>query len=529
VRIRKAQPQFGGAPPCSSRYPETRVSTDNLEQQRPADAREAEALGLVAFRCRLPRLAPARPEQEKTMLDHTTIDSLRTRFRGDVIVPGDAAYEPARRVYNAMIDKSPAVIARCTDVADVRQAVSFGQQEGLLTAIRGGGHNGGGLGTCDGGLVVDLSRMRGVRVDPSAQTVRVDGGCTFGDLDHATHAFGLAVPGGIVSTTGVAGLTLGGGIGHLTRRFGLTIDSLLEADVVLADGRFVTASPKQNDDLFWAIRGGGGNFGVVTSFLFRAHEVSTVNAGPFFWPIEATAEVMAWYREFIVKAPPELSGFFATMTIPPAPMFPAELHMKQVCAVVWCHSGETAALDALLAPVRRARKPAFEHVGPMPLPVLQGLFDGLFPPGLQWYWKADFVKELSDQAIAVHAEYGRKLPTMLSTMHLYPIDGAAHRVAADATPFAYRDANWAEVIVGVDPDPANKDRIVSWAREYWEASHPFGAGGAYVNFMMDENQDRVRASYRGNYGRLAAIKARYDPTNFFRVNQNISRAVAGAA
>jgi hypothetical protein len=501
------------------------LDTTNLGMLRADTARRPEA---SAIRRRGPRTAgPSRSGQEDRMLDQTTIDSLRTRFRGDVIVPGDGTYESARRVYNAMIDRSPAVIARCADVADVRQAVSFGSQEGVITAIRGGGHNGGGLGTCDNGLVIDLSRMRGVHVDPVARTVRVDGGCTWGDVDHATHGFGMATPAGIISTTGVGGLTLGGGIGHLTRRCGLSIDNLLEADMVLADGRFVTASPMKNEDLFWAIRGGGGNFGVVTSFLFRLHDVNMVNAGPFFWPIDATAEMMTYYRDFIVKAPENLNGFFATMTVPPAPPFPADLHLKKVCAIVWCHSGEAAEANRLIDPVRRYRKPMFEHVGSMPFPVLQSLFDGLYPPGLQWYWKADFVKDLRDQAIALHAEYGARMPTMLSGMHLYPIDGAAHRVGPTDTPFAYRDANWAEVIIGVDANPANRDRIISWARDYWNATNPFGAGGAYVNFMMDESQDRVRASYRQNYDRLASIKAAYDPANFFRVNQNITPGTAG--
>ncbi|HEY3383080.1 MAG TPA: FAD-binding oxidoreductase [Vicinamibacterales bacterium] len=463
------------------------------------------------------------------MLDQAQVDDLRSHLRGEVIARGEAGYDAARRVYNAMIDRYPAVVARCADVADVREAVRFGREHDLLVAVRGGGHNGGGLGTCDGGIVIDLSRMRGVRVDPEARTVRVDGGCTWGDVDHATHAFGMAAPAGIISTTGVAGLTLGGGIGHLTRRCGLTIDNLLEADVVLADGRIVTASAARNDDLYWAIRGGGGNFGVVTSFLFRLHEVAIVTAGPMVWPMEQAAEVMQFYREFIVKAPEELNGFLALMTVPPAPPFPAELHMKKMCAIVWCHSGPAAKVEDALRPVRAFSRPAFEFLGQMPYPRVQSMFDGLYPPGLQWYWKADFVTTLGDKAIAAHVEHGANLPTMHSTMHLYPIDGAAHRVSRTATPFAYRDANWAEVIVGVDPSPANRDRIVSWARAYWDATHPFGAGGAYVNFMMEEDQDRVRASYGENYDRLVRIKAKYDPANFFRVNQNIRPAAAHAA
>jgi FAD/FMN-containing dehydrogenase len=462
-------------------------------------------------------------------MDRAKIDGFASGFRGEVIRRGDANYDSARRVYNAMIDRTPALIARAVDVADVQHAVRFGGEQSLLVAVRGGGHNGGGLGTCNDGLVIDLSRMRSVRVDPDARTVRVDGGCTWGDVDHATHAFGMATPCGFISTTGVGGLTLGGGIGYLTRKHGLTIDNLLEADVVLADGRIVTASPRRNEDLFWALRGGGGNFGVVTSFLFKLHAVDTVSAGPMLWPLEHTAEVMQFYREFILSASEDLNGFFAVMTVPPAPPFPEAIHLKKMCGIVWCHAGRPQDLETVMRPVRKLRKPAFEFVGQMPFPMLQSMFDGLYPPGLQWYWKADFVTTLSDQAIAAHVEHASRLPTMHSTMHLYAIDGAAHRVAPTDTAFAYRDANWAEVIVGVDPNPAGKDAIVSWARAYYEATHPFGTGGAYVNFMMDDEPDRVRASYRENYDRLVTVKTKYDPKNYFRVNQNIQPAATRTA
>ncbi|HTS13455.1 MAG TPA: FAD-binding oxidoreductase [Candidatus Limnocylindrales bacterium] len=450
-----------------------------------------------------------------------TFDELKTAFRGELIQPADPGYEAARKVYNGMINKRPRLIARCVDVADVIAAVKYGSSNNLLTAIRGGGHNGAGLATCDDGLVIDLSRMKGVRVDPAGKTVRAEGGCLWGDVDHATWPFGLAVPCGFVSTTGVGGLTLGGGLGHLTRGFGLTIDNLLAVDVVLADGSFVTASEKENADLFWAVRGGGGNFGVVTSFKFRAHPVKAIHAGLTFWPLEQTVEVMKAYREFILKAPENVSGFFAFLTVPPAPMFPAELHLMKVCGIMWCCTGPASQAEAATRPMRSVGKPIFDHVGEMPLPVVNSLFDALYPTGLQWYWRADFVKELSDKAIAQHAEYGAKLPTMHSTMHLYPIDGAAHRVGRNDTAFSYRDANWAQVIVGVDPDPANKDKITSWCKDYFEALHPYSAGGAYINMMMDEGQERVQASFRDNYARLVTIKKKYDPKNFFRVNQNI--------
>jgi FAD/FMN-containing dehydrogenase len=459
------------------------------------------------------------------MIDAPSLQTLRGQMRGTLLEPSDAGYDAARRVHNAMIDKRPRLIAQCADVADVIAAVNFARTQGLLLAVRGGGHNGGGLGVCDDGLVLDLGRLRGIRVDPVARTARAEGGCTWADVDHATHAFGMATPSGIISSTGVGGLTLGGGIGHLSRRFGLSIDNLLSVDMVLADGSFVTADARHNEDLFWAVRGGGGNFGVVTSFEFRLHALRTVVGGPTLWPLERAAEVMRWYREFLPTAPPELNGFFAFMTVPPAPPFPESLHLQKMCGVVWCWSGDPAGAEQAFAPIRAA-EPALYGVGTMPYPMLQGAFDGLYPAGLQWYWRADFVKELSDEAIALHVEHGSALPTMHSTMHMYPIDGAVHHVGRRETPFAYRDSRWAAVIVGVDPDPAMAEPITTWCKRYWEALHPYSAGGAYVNFMMDEGQERVQATYRENYARLAEVKARFDPGNLFRVNQNIHPAAA---
>jgi FAD/FMN-containing dehydrogenase len=423
-----------------------------------------------------------------------------------------------------MIDRRPRAIARCADVSDVITAVSFAREHELLLAVRGGGHNGGGLGSCDDGLVIDLSRMKGVRVDPARRTARVEGGCTWGDVDHATHGFGLATPSGIISTTGVGGLTLGGGIGYLTRKFGLAIDNLIGADIVLADGRFVTVSADEHSDLFWVIRGGGGNFDVVTSFLFRLYPVKTVVAGPTLWPLNQAADLLRWYREFITNAPEDMNGLFAFLTVPPEPTFPEHLHLQPMCGVIWCYTGPKEASDTAFRSIRDFGLPALDGIQTMAFPALQSAFDNLYPLDLQWYWKADFVNELSEQAIALHVEHGSQLPTMQSAMNLYPINGAAHRVSPKDTAFSYREATWAEVIVGVDSDPANKERITTWAKEHWDALHPHSAGGAYVNFMMDEGANRVKDSYRDNYDRLAALKAEFDPTNLFRVNQNIQPA-----
>ena len=458
------------------------------------------------------------------MLNKASLDQFRISLRGELIQPQDEGYDAARKVYNGMIDRRPRLIARCLDVGDIISAVKFAKENNLLLAVRGGGHNGAGLGVCDDGLVIDLSRRRGIRVDPKKRTVQVESGCTWGDVDHATHVFGLAVPCGIISTTGVAGLTLGGGHGYLTRKFGLTIDNLLEADVVLADGSFVTASAGENEDLYWALRGGGGNFGVVASFTFKAYPVSTVYAGPMLWPLDKAVQVMEWYREFLPKAPEEMFGFLAFLNVPPAPPFPEHLHGKTMCGVVWCYSGPINEAEKAFKPIRQIGPPAVDFVGPMPYPMLQTLFDPLLPTGLQWYWKGDFVNELSDEAIKLHLKYGSELPSLLSTMHLYPIDGAPQRVKKNDTAFSFREARWSMVIAGIDPDPTNKDRITKWAKTYWEALHPYSAGGAYVNFMMEEGQNRVEATYRDNYKRLSQIKRKYDPMNLFRVNQNIPPA-----
>ena len=449
---------------------------------------------------------------------------LGARFEGELIGPVDGNYDEARALFNAMIDKRPTVIARCASAEDVAQVIGFASTHDLPLAIRGGGHNGGGLGSVDDGIVADLSRLRAISVDPDSRTVRVGGGATWGEVDAATNPHGLAVPCGIISTTGVGGLTLGGGLGHLTRGYGLTIDNLIAADVVLADGQLVRASADENAELFWAIRGGGGNFGAVTEFTFQGHPVSEIVGGPTFWPIEQTEEVLAAYRDFLPALERNATGFFCWHRVPPAEPFPEEFHLRLVCGIVWCIVGSDEEAERAMAPMLAVGEPLIHGVGRMPLPALNSAFDGVYAPGDQWYWRADFVNEIPDEAIARNTDWNERRPTWKCGSHLDPIDGAAQDVGDDETPWAYRDTRWAQVIVGVDADPEKARELRDWTVGYWEAVHEFSAGGAYVNMMMDEGQERVRASYRGNYERLARAKSTYDPQNVFSVNQNIKPA-----
>ncbi len=461
----------------------------------------------------------------KAVLQDADVQKLKGSFRGELLRPGDTGYDEARTVWNGMIDKHPALVARCTGVTDVINAVKFARQHNLLVAIRGGSHNVTGAATCDGGLMIDLSPMKGIRVDPEARTARAEGGCTWGDLDHATHAFGLAAPGGIISTTGIGGLTLGGGIGHLTRKCGLSCDNVVSADVVLADGTFVTASDRKNPDLLWGLRGGGGNFGVVTSFEFKLHPVSTVYAGPLLYPLEKAGEALRNYRDYMEKAPEDLNAFFAFLIVPPGPPFPEHLHNKTLCGVVCCYSGPMEKAEEVIKPLRQVGPPLADFVGPMPYPALQSMFDGLVPAGLQNYWKADFMTELSDAAIDAHVKYGPSIPTVSSAMHIYPVNGAANRVGKDATAFYHRSARYVHVIAAMYPNPADTPKNVAWVRDYWTALHPLSAGGAYVNFLMEEGDDRIKATYGDNFQRLATLKTKYDPANLFRLNQNIKPMV----
>ncbi|HUF58742.1 MAG TPA: FAD-binding oxidoreductase [Actinomycetota bacterium] len=452
----------------------------------------------------------------------STVQELRGQTSGQVITQDDLGYDEARAVYNAMIDKRPSVVVRATEAADVVAAVNHARENGLDLAVRGGGHSVPGFGTVDDGVVIDLSGMRAVTVDPASKTARAQGGATWGDFNDATNAHGLGTTGGIISTTGVGGLTLGGGIGYLTRGAGLSCDNLLSAEVVTADGRTLTASEQENEDLFWALRGGGGNFGVATSLEFRLHPVADIYGGPMFFEVDDAADVLRWYREFIVDAPEEFGGFPAWQIAPPLPFIPEERHGDTFLAFVGCWAGPIDQGEQMLKPLHDVAPIVAEHVGPIPYPALNSAFDGLVPPGLQHYWKANFVKELTDDAVEAHMKHGPQVPAVNSTVHIYPINGACHRVAPDATAFAYRDATFATVIAGMWPDPSDNDVNTAWVRDYYEATAPLSEAGGYVNFMAGDDQSRIRDNYKGNYGRLVEVKRTYDPENLFHVNQNIA-------
>ena len=450
-----------------------------------------------------------------------TMEDLRGRVRGAVFTDSDEGYDEARKVHNAMIDKHPRVVVRCENAGDVMATVGYAAANGLDLAVRGGSHSVPGFGTCDG-VVADLSGMRWVRVNPISQTARAGGGATWGDFNAATHAFGLATTGGIISTTGIGGLTLGGGIGYLARGLGLSCDNLISADVVTADGRFLIASEKENEDLFWAIRGGGGNFGVLTALEYRLAPVDTIYGGPMFFELSDAAAVLAGFRDMIKDAPEQLGGFPAFQIAPPLPFIPENRHGDTFAAIVGCWAGDLDQGEKMIGRFREFAPVVAEMVGAMPYPALNSAFDGLVPPGLQHYWKANFVTELTDDAIQAHLEHAPGLPAVNSTVHIYPIDGACHRVPADGTAFAYREANFATVIAGMWPDPAENEANIEWVRGYYEATAPHSEAGGYINFMAGDDQTRIADNYKGNYDRLVEVKRKYDPGNLFHLNQNIA-------
>jgi FAD/FMN-containing dehydrogenase len=451
----------------------------------------------------------------------TSINVLRESVRAPVITADDAAYDEARQVHNGMFDRRPLAVVRAEQVADVVAAVNFARENSLELAIRGGGHSAPGFGTTDGGLVVDLSGMRYVQVDPHALRATAAGGATWGDYNYATHAFSLASPGGIVSTTGIGGLTLGGGIGYLSRGYGLTIDNLVSAQVVTADGQICTASPDDHADLFWAIRGGGGNFGVVTSFEFALHPLDTAYVGLFFYEIERTRDLLRFFREWVKDAPREYGGFPAFQVAPPLPFIPEDRVGDTFCIAVVHWTGPAEGGEQAMQPFRDFAPRVAEMTAAWPYPMLNGAFDAIFPKGIRSYWKGAYVTELTDAAIEAHVAHGPKVPAVSASMHLYPINGACHDVAADATAFGYRHANFATVILAAGPDAEGDDSRRQWVRDYYDAISPESEPGGYINFMDDDDAGNAANNYGANYPRLREVKRAYDPDNLFHRNQNI--------
>jgi len=442
-------------------------------------------------------------------------------LRGQVIEPGDAEYEAARKVHNAMIDKSPRAIVRPQSAEDVAVAVNFARENSLDLAIRGGGHSVPGFGVCEGGIVIDLSAMRGVIVDPTNKTAKAQGGATWGDFNNATNEFGLATTGGIISTTGVGGLTLGGGIGYLSRGFGLSCDNVTGAEVVLADGRIVRADETENPDLFWALRGGGGNFGVVTSFDFKLHPVANLYGGPIVFELDSGPDVMRAYANAVETAPEELGIFFAYLIAPPLPFLPEAAHGKTYAALMTAWAGKPEDGEKIIRPLFDVAPVVGSLIDTFPYPVVNSLFDELVAAGLQGYWKAHFATELTEDSINAHAQWGPQIPTMNAAMHIYPINGACHRVGSDDTAFAHRDATYATVIAGMWPDPDDNEKNTAWVRGYYDATSPFAMEAGYVNFMSGDDQGRIEANYGDNFPRLVDVKTTYDPGNLFHLNQNI--------
>jgi FAD binding domain/Berberine and berberine like len=456
-------------------------------------------------------------------LTESVVDALRMSFRGPLIGPGDPGYDAARSVWNAMVDKRPAVVARCTGPADVVAAVNFGRDHDLPVAVRGGAHSAAGKGTCDDGIVVDLSLMKGIRVDPVTQTVRAQGGVKWGDFDHETQAVGLATPGGVISTTGIAGLTLGGGFGWLTRRFGLSCDNLLSVDLVTAAGEQIVCSEDENADLFWALRGGGGNFGVATSFEFQLHPVGPLILGGLIgWPLEQAPEILAFHREQTRSAPDELGISAAFVTAPPLPFVPEALQFKPAIAMILCWSGDIDEGREVIAPWL-ALDPPIQMVDALPYTFMQQLQDDLAPAGRHSYWKSGYLTELTDDAIAAAAAVAAKVPSPFSLAELVLWgDSAVGRVGADDTAFGQRDGRFLFNAISMWEDPAATEANVAWPREFFEAMQPFATDGVYVNFLSDEGDARVVEAYGAEkYARLARIKAEYDPENLFKLNQNI--------
>lgn len=456
----------------------------------------------------------------------TVIDELRVQVNGHAIAPEDAEYEAARAVYNGMIDRRPAAVVRVFEPEEVVTTVNFARLNAFDLAVRGGGHSAAGFGTCDDGIVIDFAACSRVDVDPVTRRARAQAGATWAEFNRATHAHGLATPGGIVGSTGVAGLTLGGGIGYLNRRYGLSCDNLVSADVVTAEGRTLTASATENPDLFWGLRGGSGNFGVVTSFEFQLHPVDMVHGAIILYSIDEARDVAEFYREYIRSAPEEFGAFIGFQQGPPVPFLPEKWHGKPMCLVVGMWTGDAAEGAARWQPFLDVAPVAGSMVRPMPYPELNTAFDELQPRGLQSYWKANFLSELSDGAINAYLDFGRMVPSVHTSVHIYPINGAVQRVGEEEMAFPYRHANFSPVIACMWRDPADNESNIKWVRDFWTALRPFSEPGGYINFMDADDLGRITDNYSANYARLVELKAKYDPGNLFHINQNI-RPVAG--
>lgn len=460
---------------------------------------------------------------EQITLDEADVQQFAGSLRGRLMRPTDSDYDEARAIFNAMIDRRPALIIRCAGVADVIEAVNFARRSGLELAVRGGGHNVSGNAICEGGLVVDLSQMNGMWVDPEQRTARVEAGLTWAEVNHELQAFGLGATGGVIGTTGVPGLTLGGGLGWLVRKHGLACDNLLAIDVVTADGKVVRASETQNEDLFWGMRGGGGNFGIATSFEFRVHTAGVVLAGLLAYPIESAGEFLRAWRDFEATAPEEWTGGTVLLTAPPAPFVPEEFHGRQVAGLAGVYCGPIEQGEALLQPLREFGQPVVDLIQPMPYSAAQTMLDALYPTGFQNYWKAQFLPGISGELIDTLLAHFADVPSPMTSVVLeHNGDGAVNRVDDDATAFGYRDHSYILLIMSLWPDPADSDRNIAWTRGLYEALKPFTRPGVYVNYLGEEGEDRVKEAYGNKYQRLVALKNKYDPANLFHLNQNIA-------
>ena len=458
-------------------------------------------------------------------LQQAQIDQFRERFQGDIVLPDDADYDEVRAIWNGMIDRRPAVIARCTSADDVVQAVNFARENNLLTSVRGGGHNIAGSAVCDDGLMIDLSPMKEIEIDPDARRATVEPGCTLGDFDAAAQAHGLATPLGINSTTGVAGLTLGGGFGWLSRKYGMTIDNLLSAEVVTADGNRVRASETENEDLFWGLRGGGGNFGIVTKFEYQLHPVGPeVLSGLIVYPFDQAKSVLTQFARFTETMPEELNVWMVTRKAPPLPFLPEEVHGKEVVVLALCYAGDPAEGERLIEPLREFGTPVGEHIGVQPYAAWQQAFDPLLTPGARNYWKSHNFSQIDEGLIDAIIEYAGELPSPHCEIFIGTIGGETGRVAPEATAYSSRDANYVMNVHGRWESADEDEDCISWAREFFDRSQPFASGGAYINFLTQDESDRIESAYGPTYERLRELKTKYDPTNLFRTNQNIQPA-----